>query len=284
MCMRNIGRYNRLVNHSQPPIFVPSRALWLRLACVIALLFAAAAVVEISQRDQVMFLAINHLAPQLLPSWGPDFLTLLGHGLIAIMLLAPLLKHEPNVIVAALIATVPASLFSRVIKVAVHRPRPAAVLSPDSFFIHGDVLAGHNSFPSGHSITIFLVLGVVLLASHLVRRHRGLAAGLTCLAILTGLSRAMVGAHWPSDILAGSALGLTAAAIGVAVVSAWPRIQIQLGSLTHRTLCVTVIVSALFLPWVQTGYPVVFAAQIGFAVWGVVFAILSWPRSGRLPS
>jgi undecaprenyl-diphosphatase len=67
------------------------------------------------------------------------------------------------------------------------------------------------SFPSGHSMmsaVVYLTLGA-LLARVLPRRRMKLlvlacALGATA---LTGVSRVYVGVHWPTDVLAGWAIG-----------------------------------------------------------------------------
>jgi membrane-associated phospholipid phosphatase len=72
------------------------------------------------------------------------------------------------------------------------------------------------SFPSGHatdSAAVFLTLGLVLavfvLRRPLARLATVAASGLLVAAI--GVTRLVLGVHWPTDVLAGWALGATAA-------------------------------------------------------------------------
>jgi len=65
--------------------------------------------------------------------------------------------------------------------------------------------------PSGHSLTVFAGIGVILLCFSLKARHWPVAALLVLLAVLVALSRVMVGAHWPADVLAGAGSGLAVA-------------------------------------------------------------------------
>jgi undecaprenyl-diphosphatase len=78
------------------------------------------------------------------------------------------------------------------------------------------------SFPSGHSMmaaVTYLTLGTLLAR---VQPHRRLKLYLIGLAVLVslavGISRVYLGVHWPSDVLAGWALGASWAMLCWAVV------------------------------------------------------------------
>jgi undecaprenyl-diphosphatase len=89
------------------------------------------------------------------------------------------------------------------------------------------IAEGEPSFPSGHatdSAAVFLTLGLVLavfvLRRPLARLATVAAGGLLAAAI--GVSRLVLGVHWPTDVLAGWALGATAAlavTIGAALLT-----------------------------------------------------------------
>ncbi|WP_310469130.1 phosphatase PAP2 family protein [Sphingomonas sp.] len=66
----------------------------------------------------------------------------------------------------------------------------------------------YQSFPSGHSANSMIVyLGLALLAVD-DPRHRQWAVGAAlALTFLIGLSRPMLGVHWPSDVVAGWSFG-----------------------------------------------------------------------------
>ncbi|HAE95147.1 MAG TPA: hypothetical protein DCG65_11335 [Hyphomonas atlantica] len=91
-------------------------------------------------------------------------------------------------------------LIVKVLKVTIARPRPTVDL-------YGGVES--FSFPSGHATNSALIYGALALLSLAVFRKlpgRLIAAAFALLAIMIALSRVYLGAHWPSDTLAG--LGL----------------------------------------------------------------------------
>jgi len=106
-----------------------------------------------------------------------------------------------------------AGLLNGLLKFSFARVRPA------SFFDYP--LPGSPSFPSGHALYAASVFGG--LAVLLTARIRSLLLQLaiwfvaTALILLVGLSRVYLGVHYPSDVLAGYAIGVvwvTAVAFG----------------------------------------------------------------------
>lgn len=85
-------------------------------------------------------------------------------------------------------------------KVIVDRPRPALEAHL--------VVVKTQSFPSGHansSMIFYLALALALTGQS---RWKGLAiAAAVTLSLLIGISRVMLGVHWPSDVIAGWAFG-----------------------------------------------------------------------------
>jgi len=88
----------------------------------------------------------------------------------------------------------------KLLKMTIARPRPTVDL-------YGGVES--FSFPSGHATNSALIYGALaLLALAVFRKLPGrlLAAAFALLAVMIAVSRIYLGAHWPSDTLAG--LGL----------------------------------------------------------------------------
>ena len=217
--------------------------------------------------DRPIFAAINGFAARDLPRGLPSDLTILGHGLVAVMLLAPFLGSNPRVLAAGILAAPLAGLFSWAGKTTFGRPRPAAALGASHIHIEGQTLAAHNSFPSGHSITIFLVATVLILACRPTRTRPALAGAMLGAALVAASSRVMVGAHWPSDVLGGAALGVVAGGFGV-----WASRRFPARSNRARgALGIVVLACAAALAITDTGYPLAQPLQwIAVAVGGVM--------------
>lgn len=71
------------------------------------------------------------------------------------------------------------------------------------------VVVKTSSFPSGHaasSMIFYLVLALAVTGR--TRWRYAAAAGALLIAFLTGLSRVMLGVHWPSDVIGGWSFGM----------------------------------------------------------------------------
>jgi len=116
---------------------------------------------------------------------------------------------------APLVSLVVAALVTVAIKGVVGRPGPQHVL--------GTAPTPGTSFPSGHAAdaTALFVSIALLLVVRVVRRRAAqvavVAVGVT-LPLLVGLSRLVLDVHWPTDVLAGWAIGAFVA-VGVTVLA-----------------------------------------------------------------
>jgi membrane-associated phospholipid phosphatase len=237
---------------------------------------ALALALRAGQTDRALFLSINDAAWRWLPPALPSCVTILGHGLSAVMLLAPTLTRSAGYVLAGLYASPLGLLLSRVPKALIDSPRPAAALDPASIHITGIHLAGHNSFPSGHAITAFLVVAVLLTGDGVTRPRLPSAIAIVLMGLAVALSRVAVGAHWPSDALAGAGLGLLA---GLAGAQAQQRWRIASTPAVRVSLALLVLVCAAILTRLDLGYPLARPLQLALAMLGGAMALIALWRS-----
>lgn len=78
---------------------------------------------------------------------------------------------------------------------------------------------GHNSFPSGHSATVFM-------GAELVRIEYGgwYAVGAYTIAATVGFMRMYNGRHWLNDVVAGAGVGILSARIGEWSCRLWQKL------------------------------------------------------------
>ncbi len=114
------------------------------------------------------------------------------------------LSRRYRILTLVLIATLGGMILMVVFKNLFVRMRPDVVpaLMDETTF----------SFPSGHSVmsaVVYLTLGSILAATHRALRMRiFIFASALLVAVLVGVSRVMLGVHYPLDVLAGWSLGL----------------------------------------------------------------------------
>jgi len=164
--------------------------------------------------DRWLMLALRRpddLAQPIGPAWlkaASIDITALG-GVTVLTLLTVLavgyLLVSRNWTLAALltIATASGRALGSLLKFGFARARPDIV--PHLVDVHS------LSYPSGHatnSAIVFLTLGALLARAQDTRRARAYVLGSgVFLTVLIGCSRVLLGVHWPTDVLAGWAVG-----------------------------------------------------------------------------
>lgn len=148
-----------------------------------------------------------------------DNLTQLGDGFVFFALVSILIIYASETLGAMIDGLLITAVFANIFKWLFAVPRPAATFDNEKMVIVGQTLRGHNSFPSGHSITIFALLTVLMFA--FVPKAKKYQVLWFLLFILVGLflisTRVAVGAHYPLDALTGSILGYIAGLTGIYV-------------------------------------------------------------------
>jgi membrane-associated phospholipid phosphatase len=173
-----------------------------------ALLLLASALIFFTDSNVIIFLRLNHLSFYTGDAlWA--YLTILGDGLITAVLLLPLVRRRPDIVWAMAIALIVSTIWVQVLKSSFGVPRPPQVLDPSLIHVIGP-RHGARAFPSGHTATIFAAAGSVALAVTSIRWRTLLVV----MALAVGVSRAVVGVHWPLDIAVGALGGWLAAILG----------------------------------------------------------------------
>ncbi len=171
--------------------------------------------------DEALLLALRNPADRsdpLGPAWFEEVVrdvTALGSTVVLTLVVLAVwgfltLSGRPRKALAVLGWSAAGALLSTIAKLGFARPRPDLVP-------HGAEVYTH-SFPSGHALSsavIFLTLGAMIALVQDDRRIKFyVLAFAVLLTLLVGLSRIYLGVHWPSDVLAGWALGAAWATIG----------------------------------------------------------------------
>jgi len=204
------------------PVRVPDMERWTLLAIALTaaalLAFAniAAEVIEGDTRafDEYVLLGLRNaqdpsdpIGPRWFEEVMRDFTALGGTGVLVTVSLAVLGfllltgKRQAAVMVVASVTT--GFLLSHALKWGFDRPRPDLVP-------HGAAVYT-QSFPSGHamlSAIVYLTLGALLARVQSGRRVKAyLLVVAALLSVIVGASRVYLGVHWPTDVLAGWAIG-----------------------------------------------------------------------------
>ena len=201
---------------------------------------------------------------------GPTFwahATILGDGLVCAALFLPWVRRHPERVWGGILGALVMVVVLHSLKKLLGLPRPFAVLPEETVNLIGPGLRS-RAFPSGHTATFALFAGILSLTT----RQRLVWVLALSGAILVGVSRMAVGVHWPSDVLAGLALGWVSAWIGLR----WgARMSWGTTIVGRRVLAMALLIAATVLFFIDhTGYPGVLWFQRGLALvcfaWGSV--------------
>jgi membrane-associated phospholipid phosphatase len=239
------------------------RSAWV-VPAVAATLFA---IVVATGSNRALFHALNGISHATGAAPWP-YITILGDTAVAIALFLPFAMRRIDVLWALALSALLATLFVHGIKPLMSMPRPPAVLAADAITIIGPAHRG-NAFPSGHTTTIFVAAGLVWL--HV--RPLSVRAIVLAVAVLVGLSRAVVGVHWPTDILAGAAGGWLCAIAGDAIAR---RSTLGRHPAMRALLLMLCTGSAVaLLAGLSTGYPQAVTLQRAIGALGIAAVVVA---------
>ncbi|XSG81807.1 MAG: phosphatase PAP2 family protein [Methyloligella sp. ZOD6] len=114
-----------------------------------------------------------------------------------------LMTKRPHAAIVLAVALIGGTILNNGLKYLFDRPRPDLVAHGTEVFT--------LSFPSSHamlSATVYLTLGVMVMRFSPELRLKIYALSVALLlAVLVGVSRVYLGVHWPTDVIAGWAVG-----------------------------------------------------------------------------
>ena len=221
--LQGILRWLRQQSRARALIAQVSRVERVTLVAVIAAAVALYAFAKLADAvgeggtrafDERLLLALRtpgNLADPIGPKWVEemmrDFTALGSTGVLILVVLAVggflAMTRKGHAALTVLVAVSSGVLLSQTMKWAYARPRPELVP-------HGaEVYTA--SFPSGHSMmsaVVYLTLGALLARTQSSQGAKVYILSVAViLTVLVGTSRVYLGVHWPTDVLAGWALG-----------------------------------------------------------------------------
>jgi len=211
-----------------------------------AICLIAAALLLVIGGYEAGFHSVNAQAVYL----SEDFLqitTFMGDTVVALCLMLFFARRNPSLLFIILLAAVYGTLLTHGMKAYFDMSRPPAVLSSDEFIQIGQAFK-RNSFPSGHSSTVFIMVSCL----YYFATQTSTRVMLVLFGAWVAISRVLVGVHWPIDVLVGSAVGVIAAALAIYSAKRWSW-GFSVG--VHVFVLSLLIVAAIMLFSHSGGYP-----------------------------
>lgn len=213
-------------HQSGPPGYVadadsPGRMIAAML-CVLALAGLAVAVLQVPALTSVDADTLNWLASHRAPwatavmlavtmSSGPSVTSVYA----ALLVVMCFLRRQRRLGLGVALVAYGGMILNVGVKHLVHRPRPDVARALQTLETY--------SFPSGHAaaVTVFGALLVSLLSSGPPRMRAGVVIAVLSWIVLAGTSRLYLGAHYPSDVLAGVVEGFAWVLLAAALLQHW---------------------------------------------------------------
>jgi len=170
-----------------------------------------------SQKD--VFLKLNGIL-SVYPNFAHN-ISYLGDALVLFPFVFIFLFIKPKLWEAIIISSLFTLITSAVLKLIFAVPRPAAMINMETFTIMGRPNILHTSLPSGHAMTAFMVISILLYAFMPKKMSSRIiwTTLLITIGLIIGFSRVAVGAHYPLDVVVGCILGYIMAIFGIKITT-----------------------------------------------------------------
>lgn len=170
-----------------------------------------------SQKD--VFLKLNSIL-SVYPNFAHN-ISYLGDALVLFPFVFIFLFIKPKLWEAIIISSLFTLITSAVLKLIFAVPRPAAMINMETFTIMGRPNILHTSLPSGHAMTAFMVISILLYAFMPKKMSSRIiwTTLLITIGLIIGFSRVAVGAHYPLDVVVGCILGYIMAILGIKITT-----------------------------------------------------------------
>ncbi len=262
--------------------------MFVLLATLTLLLLAAGSVLQGTSLDRAWMLSFaagrEPVPVQML--WSS--LTVAGFGWSCLILLLAADRRD-GALVALLLPALPLTgAVTHVLKDWLSTMRPAGSDIGTQLAVIGERIQGLGSTPSGHALAAAATATLLALWFGSARGARWALPAVAVGGLAVAWSRVMVGAHWPSDVVLGVALGIGTSLVvvlvagrgaagrawqGLARASATPK-----GQRVVAALEVLAVAGLLITP---TGYPLGWPMEVLLTALGLGSAAWRWRAASR---
>ncbi|WP_448217252.1 GtrA family protein [Endozoicomonas sp. 2B-B] len=215
---------------------------------------------------------VNHSVFYQVNDWGVEspaavfwvLLTNLGDGFFLFPLAMLLFYKKPDKQLAIIFTMLVGDFLLSGGKALLPFSRPVGELGLEAVNVLGPVLKT-DTMPSGHTGTVFLLVGLSFLYLNSLTQYL-----LLSIAILSAISRIVVGAHWPFDIFLGAWVGILAAVTGDFLAS-----KVASGLKSRMVFILLGLLCVAVLPFYDNGfrsYKVIMYLQFVLALLALVLS------------
>jgi membrane-associated phospholipid phosphatase len=183
---------------------VLGRIKWLLIPYLVILCICL--IIKLAFTRETIYFTVNGINGPVADFLAP-FATDLGNGWTAVIIAAvlTLFSYRKALIIATAFAVT--SIVAQVLKYIFDEPRPKLYFKDQLSRIHfvkAVEILSYNSFPSGHTITAFMLAALFTYWS----RNKAWGLLFLLIAIMVGYSRMYLSEHFFEDVTAGSVVGV----------------------------------------------------------------------------